>query len=118
MSHTAERLGVALLALSLIVPAQIIGAQNIGMQTIVENGTWGGTGLSLEVSSTGANIDFDCAHGRIEGTIHLGKTGSFDVKGTFAPEHPGPILRDEDGAAYAARYKGRVVGDTMTVTVI
>src|SRR5438132_1214300 len=118
MSHRAERLGVALLALPLIVRAQIIGAQNISMQTIVESGTWGGAGLSMEVSSKGADVEFDCAHGRIEGTIALGKDGRFDVKGTFAPEHGGPILRDEDGAAYAARYKGRVAGDTMTVTVL
>ena len=118
MSYTAERVGMALLALPFIVHAQIIGAQTIGMQTIVANGTWGGTGLRVEVSSTGADVEFDCAHGRIEGTIHLGKTGSFDVKGTFAPEHGGPILRDEDAAAYAARYKGRVAGDTMTVTVL
>src|SRR5436305_7479681 len=117
MSYTAERTGKALLALPFIVLAQIIGAQTV-VQTVVANGTWGGTGLSVTVSSTGAEVEFDCAHGRIEGTIHLGKTGSFDVKGTFAPEHGGPILRDEDAAAYAARYKGRVAGDTMTVTVL
>ena len=30
----------------------------------------------------------------------------------------GPILRDEDAAAYAARYQGRVAGDTMIITVL
>ena len=108
----------AIVFLHLLFHGQTIGAQTIGVKTILANGTWGGTGLSVTVSSTGADVEFDCAHGRIEGTIHLGKTGSFDVKGIFAPEHGGPILRDEDAAAYAARYKGRVAGNTMTVTVL
>jgi hypothetical protein len=84
----------------------------------VATGTWGGEHIILEVSEKGAEVDFDCAHGQISQPMALDQRGDFDVPGTFAPEHGGPVLRDEPMNSNPARYSGRVLGDTMTLTVM
>jgi hypothetical protein len=83
----------------------------------VATGTWGGEHVMLEVSENGAEVEFDCAHGQISQPIALNTRGEFDVPGTFAPEHGGPVLRDETPNSVPARYSGHVLGDTMTLTV-
>lgn len=83
----------------------------------VATGTWGGEHIILEVSDKSADVEFDCAHGQISQPITLNQRGDFDVPGNFAPEHGGPVLRDEPSTSNPARYSGHVVGDTMTLTV-
>jgi hypothetical protein len=83
----------------------------------VATGTWGGEHIILEVSEKGAEVEFDCAHGHISQAMTLNQQGAFDVHGTFAPEHGGPVLRDEPENSKPARYSGHVVGDTMTLTL-
>jgi hypothetical protein len=83
----------------------------------VATGTWGGEHIILEVSEKGAEVEFDCAHGHISQAMTLNQQGAFDVQGTFAQEHGGPVLRDEPENSKPARYSGHVVGDTMTLTL-
>jgi hypothetical protein len=78
-------------------------------------GPWGGEKVIVEVAADGAEVEFECAHGRIAKRIELDGHGDFDLPGTFAPESHGPT-RDEDKAA-GARYRGHVEGETMTLTV-
>jgi|SRR5437588_6615926 len=85
-------------------------------QTIA-TGTWGGEHVRVEVSKTGAEVEFDCAHGQITQPIALDKRGNFDVSGTFTPEHGGPIRRDETPPSNPARYSGHATGDTMDLAV-
>jgi hypothetical protein len=80
-------------------------------------GVWGGQHLRMEVREGGVEFEFDCGGGQIEGPIALDGEGRFDVKGTFIAQHAGPVLRDEEANARPARYKGRVRGDTLTLTV-
>ena len=83
-------------------------------------GTWGGRGAVLRVTAEGAEAEFDCAHGAIEGRIELDARGRFDVAGTFVPEG-GPVSIPAEGAAkeksFKARYRGRVEGKKMTLDV-
>ena len=44
-------------------------------------GTWGGDHIRLEVSGTGATLEYDCAVGTIEGSI-LPRDGRFSASGT------------------------------------
>src|SRR5690242_4353647 len=44
-------------------------------------GAWGGLHISLEVTDAGAQINYDCAHGRITEKIVPDKDGAFEVKG-------------------------------------
>src|SRR5437764_116263 len=80
-------------------------------------GSWGGQHVVLEVGERGADLEFDCARGRIDSPIQLDVRGDFDVAGTFTPEHGGPIRRDEQAHAAGARYVGHVDGQTMELTV-
>jgi hypothetical protein len=83
-------------------------------------GTWGGRGVVLRVTAQGASVEYDCAHGTIEGQIELDAKGRFDVNGTFVPEG-GPVSVPADGSAaeksFKARYRGQVEGKKLTLNV-
>jgi hypothetical protein len=81
----------------------------------VPAGLWGGEHVRMIVSSSGALLEYDCAHGKIDQPIILDVRGGFNVHGSYVPEHGGP-RRDED-AVTRAQYIGRVSGDTMRLTV-
>ena len=80
-------------------------------------GVWGGQHIRAEVTDSGADIEFDCAHGKIDQAIVLDGKGSFDVKGKFTTEHGGPTRRDEDGNDRLARYVGRVKDQELSLTI-
>ena len=85
----------------------------------VAEGRWGGTSVAIEVTSAGARIEFDCAHGSIDGPLELDADGRFDLPGTFARERPGPVRMgqpEEKGAA--VRYVGRLEGETLTLRIV
>jgi hypothetical protein len=83
-------------------------------------GVWGGRHIGMTVTETGAEIEYDCAHGVIEQPIKLDDVGRFDVNGTFVPEG-GPISVDTGGVSreksFAARYYGEVKGEKMNLKV-
>ena len=79
-------------------------------------GPWGGDKVIFEVVADGADVEFECARGRIDTVITLDGKGDFDLPGTFGAEGRGPA-RDGDGAAANARYRGHVEGDTMALDV-
>ena len=79
-------------------------------------GAWGGLHISLEVTDVGAQINYDCAHGRITEKIIPENDGTFEVKGVHTQERPGPTREGED-SEQAAVYRGSIQEDTMTLTV-
>lgn len=83
----------------------------------VAAGTWGGQHVRLEVRDDGAEIEFDCAHGRINGRLRPGADGRFDATGTFVAERGGPVREGASDKGEPARYTGRVRGKTMTLSV-
>src|ERR1051326_6119587 len=80
-------------------------------------GVWGGDHVRMEVGENGVNFEFDCGAGQTVGAVVPDAEGRFDVKGTFNAEHAGPVRRGEGVNTRPARYKGRVRGDTLTLTV-
>jgi hypothetical protein len=80
-------------------------------------GTWGGDHVSMEVTETGAELQYDCAHGEITGKIAPDRDGKFSVKGTHSVEHPGPIRNGEQSRAQAVLYTGTINGETMALKV-
>jgi hypothetical protein len=82
----------------------------------VSAGTWGGTGVALQVTESGGTVDYDCAHGTISEPLVLGDGGRFDVKGLHYREHGGPVREGENGGQ-PVRYIGQVTGDIMTLTI-
>jgi len=80
---------------------------------VVQAGTWGGDHAILEATDKSADVEFDCAHGRIPQPLTLDKNGSFDWSGTFTGEHSGPARNDENSNATSVRYTGHADGKTM-----
>jgi hypothetical protein len=82
----------------------------------VRAGAWGGTGVALEVAGDGGFVEFDCAHGRLTAALTADDDGRFDVPGTYVRERGGP-QGGADDPGRPARYRGRVAGESMTLTV-
>jgi hypothetical protein len=80
-------------------------------------GAWGGEHVRLVVREGGADIEYDCAHGTMDGPLRLDGAGRFEVGGTHVREGPGPIRLNLPRASRPARYTGTVEGDRMTLTV-
>jgi|HubBroStandDraft_4_1064222.scaffolds.fasta_scaffold161099_2 hypothetical protein len=88
-------------------------ASSDAKQAPVSIGKWGGTHVEMEVTEQGASLDFDCARGAISEPLLLDAAGKFQVKGTFYPQHGGPIKKDEPLRSIAVVYSGAVQGDSM-----
>jgi hypothetical protein len=85
--------------------------------TPLAKGRWGGDHVALEITHRGAEIDYDCARGRIDEPIAPDADGHFSAKGVHVRERGGPIRKDETRAETPATFTGQVKGDTMTLTV-
>ena len=77
----------------------------------VPEGKWGGHHVRLEVSGTGAEFEFDCAHGRLSAPLTL-QNGRFAATGTYVRE-VGPTRQDESGQGQRVFFKGEVEGLRM-----
>jgi len=82
----------------------------------VPNGAWGGEHVLLTVDDAGGKIEFDCAHGSLDGPLALDASGRFDVKGRLVGEG-GPVQKDEAVNARRARYRGDTDGQHMSLEV-
>ena len=85
--------------------------------TVIPAGVWGGEHIRMEVTDQGANIEYDCAHGKILGPLKLNADGHFEAKGTHALERPGPARQGVDPDERPATYTGRVNGKAMMLNV-
>ncbi|HSB29595.1 MAG TPA: hypothetical protein VLE19_17135 [Pyrinomonadaceae bacterium] len=86
------------------------------MQRIAD-GVWGGQHIQVDVSSESAKVEFDCAHGTIEGPLTVDANGDFSWRGTFARERGGPITSDDKDSSQPAVYSGSIKEQTMTLAV-
>lgn len=73
--------------------------------------------ISLEVTDSGAEINYDWAHGSITEKIVPDREGKFVVKGVHIRERPGLVREGEDTTGEPAKYSGSIEGDTMTLTL-
>ena len=78
---------------------------------------WGGDHIEMEVTRTGARLEFDCAHGTIDEPLRPDAKGAFKVNGTFTPERGGPT-RDENPPAPRATYSGTINETAMSLEVV
>jgi hypothetical protein len=83
----------------------------------VPTGMWGGDHIALEVSDSGARIEYDCAHGTINLPLTLDSSRSFDLRGSHVREHGGPVREGEETDGQPARYTGSIQDQKMTITV-
>lgn len=83
----------------------------------ISPGTWGGLHIRIEVGPRSATIEYDCAHGTIDGPFDIDSKGQFTWRGSYIREHGGPIRNDEKRNGRPAIYSGSIKDDTMTLTV-
>lgn len=100
--------------LALIFMISCAGAAS--MQRI-QAGVWGGNHVRVEVGEKSANIEYDCAHGVIEGPLAVDGNGRFNLRGTHTPERGGPVRSDRPSRSIPATFVGSIKGDTMTLTL-
>lgn len=105
-----------LLTVALIIGTTSAASYARGVDRSIPPGIWGGEHLRVEITSGGATLEFDCAHGAIDEPLRLDKRARFSAQGTYTPERGGPVRRG-DSPSSAARYSGVVKGDTITLTV-
>lgn len=79
-------------------------------------GRWGGAGVTMDVRSDGAFLEFNCAHAMIDTPLFT-RGEAFDMSGLFVLETGGPVLVDDNVAARPARFTGSVTGNTLTLTI-
>lgn len=85
----------------------------------VPEGPWGGDHVALAVAAEEAQVEFDCAHGRIDGPLALDGDGRFRQGGTFVQEHGGPVTEgpeDRQPAVYSGVSDGRRLIFFLTLT--
>ena len=76
-------------------------------------GTWGGENAGLIADDTSAHVHIGCTYGNISQEIVPDAWGRFDVPGQQnITAHPVDL-----GVMHPARFSGRVVGGSMTLTV-
>lgn len=80
-------------------------------------GVWSGKHITLEISEDGANVEYDCATGKIVGKIKLDKNNSFSILGTYLEEKGGPIRPDDSTKAITVRFSGQIKGKKMNLVV-
>ena len=97
-----------------IVAAMLINSTTTTQRKV--SGQWGGQGISMEVTDSGATLDFDCASGAITEPIVPDSAGKFSAKGRFARQRPGPTREGEDDRQPAI-YSGVVDGENLSLTI-
>ena len=75
-------------------------------------GTWGGSGAGMIVADTSMHLHVGCTYGDVSGRVAV-TNGEFDVHGSYML-HAYPIAV---GPAVPARFTGKVLGKTATITV-
>ena len=104
-----------ILALLLFLPLAAARCTSTVPDTL--EGAWGGQHIGMVVTATGAEIEYDCASGRITQPLLPDGDGDFVASGEHVNGHGGPIHQDEVPDRHPARYVGRVRGSEMTLRV-
>ena len=95
----------------------VISCAGVAEMQRIPTGVWGGEHINIEVGEKSASIEYDCAHGMIEGPLLVESNGRFNLRGTHTPERGGPIRMDEQPRPQPASYVGSVSGSKMTLTL-
>jgi hypothetical protein len=76
-------------------------------------GTWGGDNAGMIVNGNDVHVHIGCTVGNAVGSIHPDANGRFEFDGTYNVDAY-PVDR---GIIHPARFSGRIIGRTLTLTV-
>jgi|SRR6266536_662287 len=91
-------------------------ARNQKMRILPE-GNWGGPHIMISVEGKSAAVEYDCAHGTIEGPLTIDGEGKFSFSGRHVRERGGPVRQGQAEDGHPAHYAGWTDGKKMTLTV-
>jgi hypothetical protein len=83
----------------------------------VMEGEWGGAHAQIEVTPEGTRVELDCAQGLITGPLEVDKNGRVDSTGSLVRQGSGPGPETDAGTGEPARFRGKLSGKTLTLTV-
>ena len=109
--------GLPLVGLSVLLLVGACGSAGGAGREALRTGTWGGNHVVLTVTGEGVTIEFDCAHGTLQGPIRPDAEGRFETAGTYVQERGGPVREGEESAGTPARYIGQVEKGKMNLTI-
>jgi len=101
----------------ILVVFALTGCMEPGEPPVV-TGDWGGQHIGMMATADQADLEYDCAAGKIFGPITPDGLGRFTATGQHYPGHGGPAFINEEQVKRPARYTGMIRGDRMTLTVI
>jgi hypothetical protein len=108
---------VWLFALAAPAPAPEREASPPASKRAVMAGAWGGARAQMEITPEGALIELPCARGLITGPLEVDKRGRLDSSGSLIREGGGPGAETDAGAGEPPRFRGKLSGKTLTLTV-
>jgi hypothetical protein len=105
-----------------VVPTQGTSADTAPRSTTrgtpVPPGSWGGQGIHMSVTASGARIEYDCAAGTISEPLVADSNGLFEVSGAHTFESGGARQPGMPSPpSQPARYQGWTDGRQMQLTV-
>jgi hypothetical protein len=105
-----KRLG--LVALTLVLPTCGGSTAN---STLIPQGVWGSIAVEMDVTASGATINFCCASGKIDPPLTVAPSGAFNLSGTYTRQGgPVPVGGFDPTPA---TYSGVINGNTMNLVV-
>jgi hypothetical protein len=115
--HWTGTLLVSLVGTLLLV-SQLAANPQRGQDASASPDVWGGNDINMEMTAQGADLEFDCASGSVLEPIKANAKGEFAVRGTYTPQHGGPITLANPPRELPATYKGTINGDTMWLEIM
>ena len=108
-----------LFATGLLLVCSLSVVRSLPAQTPVPAGVWGGKGLQLTTTVTGASLDYGCDSGSITEPLLADASGKvvahgMHVFGVGGPQQPGAPARKQ----HKTRYEGVREGDTIRMTIV
>ena len=86
-------------------------------KTKVAPGSWGGSGVGLNVEAAAVAMEFDCATAEIPGSLLIDKAGNFSTNGVYLRRSPGALRTKLPPKRAAARFEGKISGKTLTLKI-
>ena len=88
-----------------------------GPSDTIPQGMWGGDGIQMFVTATGATIDYGCDAGTVNEPLTVSLNERFSLPGTYSFGRGGPREAGDSAKTHAARYEGTSDGKQLTLTV-
>ncbi len=86
-------------------------------KTKVAPGSWGGSGVGLNIEAASVALEFDCAAAEIPDSLMIDKAGKFSTNGVYIRRSPGALRTKFPPKRAAARFEGKISGKTMTLRI-